>query len=167
VRYSKITQRERPTPWGHLDMTRAPAPTPAEQIAFLGNIERLLSEGQFVATYKYALLIAIADLAVQLGSDDGSELQLPLRAIAEQFIELYWRHSAPYGTGTQSVLIQNNGRQASVISIVANLQRRQGTLMRAQASPAWQAAITQAARLITTMPLWRLQVLRSHARLSL
>jgi hypothetical protein len=44
-------------------MACAPAPTPAEQIAFLGNIERLLSEGQFVATYKYALLIAIADLA--------------------------------------------------------------------------------------------------------
>jgi hypothetical protein len=64
-----------------------------------------LSEGQFVATYKYALLIAIADLAVQLGKDDGSELELPLRAIAEQFIELYWRHSAPYGPGTQNVLI--------------------------------------------------------------
>jgi hypothetical protein len=39
--------------------TRPPPPTPAEQIAFLGNIERLLSEGQFVATYKYALLIAM------------------------------------------------------------------------------------------------------------
>jgi hypothetical protein len=127
-------------------MTRAPAPTPAEQIAFLGNIERLLSEGQFVATYKYALLIAIADLAVQLGSDDSREIELPLRAIAEQFIELYWRHSAPYGTGTQSVLIQNSGRQASVISIVTNLQRRHGTLMRAQASPAWARAITQTAR---------------------
>jgi hypothetical protein len=110
-------------------------PTPAEQIAFLGNIERLLSEGQFVATYKYALLIAIADLAVQLGSDDGRELELPLRAIAEQFIELYWRHSAPYDTGTDSVLIQNSGRQASVISIVTNLQRRHGTFLRAQASP--------------------------------
>jgi hypothetical protein len=127
-------------------MTRAPPPTPAEQIAFLGNIERLLSEGKFVATYKYALLIAIADLAVQLGNDDGSELELPLRAIAEQFIELYWRHSAPYGPGTQNVLIQNSGRQASVISIVTNLQRRHGTLMRAQASPAWQTAITQTAR---------------------
>ena len=46
---------------------RPPPPTPTEQIAFLGNIERLLSEGQFVATYKYALLIAIADLAVELG----------------------------------------------------------------------------------------------------
>lgn len=114
---------------------RPPPPTPTEQLAFLGNIERLLSEGQFVATYKYALLIAIADLAVQLGSDDGSELKLPLRAIAEQFIELYWRHSAPYGTGAERVLIQNSGRQASVISIVANLQQRNATLMRAQASP--------------------------------
>jgi 5-methylcytosine-specific restriction endonuclease McrA len=141
---------------------RTKPPTPAEQIAFLGNIERLLSEGQFVATYKYALLIAIADLAVQLGSDDGSELELPLRAIAEQFIELYWRHSAPYGTGADSVLIQNSGKQALVLSIVANLQRQHGTLMGAQASPAWTKAITQTARLISTMPLWRLQVLRSQ-----
>jgi hypothetical protein len=34
--------------------------------------------------------------------------------------------------------------------------------MRAQASPAWQRAITQTARLISTMPLWRLQVLRNQ-----
>jgi hypothetical protein len=141
---------------------RQPPPTPAEQIAFLGNIERLLSEGQFVATYKYALLIAIADLAVQLGTDDGRELELPLKSVAEQFIELYWRHSAPYGTGTESVLIQNNGRQALILSIVTNLQRRHGTLMRARASPTWAAAITQTARLISTMPLWRLQVLRNQ-----
>jgi hypothetical protein len=58
------------------------APTPAEQVTFLGRIERLLSEGQFVATYKYALLVAIADLAVQLGVDDGDELDLNVRVIA-------------------------------------------------------------------------------------
>jgi len=51
-------------------MSTLPAPTPAEQVTFLGHIERLLSEGQFVATYKYALLVAITDLAVQLGADD-------------------------------------------------------------------------------------------------
>jgi hypothetical protein len=34
--------------------------------------------------------------------------------------------------------------------------------MRAQASPAWAAAITQTERLISTMPLWRLQVLRNQ-----
>ena len=74
---------------------RPAAPTAAEQIAFLGNIERLLSEGQFVATYKYALLIAIADLAIELGGDDGSELEFPLRAIAEQFLELSWPTAQP------------------------------------------------------------------------
>jgi hypothetical protein len=34
--------------------------------------------------------------------------------------------------------------------------------MRAQVSPAWAAAITQTARLISTMPLRRLQVLRNQ-----
>jgi hypothetical protein len=101
----------------------APPPTPADQVAFLGNIERLLSEGQFVATYKYALLVAIANLAVQLGADDGSELELPIRSIAEQFIELYWRQCAPYGApgadGPAAVIIQNNGQQAAIVSIVA------------------------------------------------
>jgi hypothetical protein len=56
-------------------MTETPPPTAADQVAFLGQIERLLSEGQFVATYKYALLVAIADLSVQHGRDDGSELE--------------------------------------------------------------------------------------------
>jgi hypothetical protein len=63
-------------------------------MAFLGDIERLLS-GRPVR--RHASLVAIADLDVQLGSDDGSELELPLRAIAEQLIELCWRQCAPYG----------------------------------------------------------------------
>jgi len=40
-------------------MTGPRPPTAADQVAFLGQIERLLSEGQFVATYKYALLVAM------------------------------------------------------------------------------------------------------------
>src|SRR5579859_7531720 len=93
----------------------APAPTAEEQIAFLGKIERLLSEGQFVATYKYALLVAIADLAVKFGSDDGSELDLPIRAIAEEFIELYWRQGTPFGNAAvadrdYSTLKQSTGQ---------------------------------------------------------
>jgi hypothetical protein len=144
----------------------APGPTAAEQITFLGQIERLLSEGQFVATYKYALLIAIADLAVQFGSDDGSELDLPVRLIAEKFIELYWRQCAPYGNivgdGAYGVLIQNAGQQALVISIVGKLRERHGSLMLARRAPAWQKAITETSQLIEKMPLWRLQVLRKE-----
>ena len=146
-------------------MTGPPPPTAADQVAFLGKIERLLSEGQFVATYKYALLVAIADLSVQLGRDDGSELDLPVRLIAEQFIELYWRQSAPYGQnsvgdGSYGILIQNNGRQASIIDIVERLRSRHRTLTLARASSAWRGSVTRTANLVDKMPLWRLQVLR-------
>ena len=39
-----------------------PQPTPERQIEFLTNLQQLLSEGLFVATYKYALLMALADM---------------------------------------------------------------------------------------------------------
>jgi hypothetical protein len=141
-------------------------PTATEQVAFLGQIERLLSEGQFVATYKYALLVAIADLAVQFGSDDGSELDLPVRSIAEKFIELYWRQCAPYGNvvadGVYGVPIQSTGQQASIVSIVARLRERQGSLVLARQSSAWKKAVSETGQLVEKMPLWRLQVLRKE-----
>lgn len=40
-------------------------PTPEDQVEFLQNLQRLLSEGLFTATYKYALLLALADIAVE------------------------------------------------------------------------------------------------------
>jgi hypothetical protein len=147
-------------------MIRLPAPTAAEQVMFLGHLERLLSEGQFVATYKYALLVAIADLAVQLGCDDGSELDLPVHQIAEQFIELYWRHGAPYGRGVgdgaYNILKQNTGQQASMLVIIEQLRARFPTLASARASKAWRGAVARTARLIEKMPLWRLQILRNE-----
>ena len=65
-------------------------PTAEEQIRFIANIERILSEGSFVATYKYALLVALVDLAIERGDDSNRELALPVDAIAEKFAELYW-----------------------------------------------------------------------------
>ena len=38
--------------------------TPEFQLAFLNKVQRLFAEGDFAASYKYALLIAIADIAV-------------------------------------------------------------------------------------------------------
>ena len=46
-----------------------PAPTPSAQVAFLRELQRLLDEGQFTATYKFALLLALADLAVERGDE--------------------------------------------------------------------------------------------------
>lgn len=66
-------------------------PTPEEQVQFLRNIQRLLAEGSFVASYKFALLQALADLAVLKGEDSGAPLDLYTKDIAAKFVELYWR----------------------------------------------------------------------------
>lgn len=112
------------------------------------------------------MLVAIADLAVQRGSDDCRELDLPVRSIAEQFIELYWRQCAPYGNGVAdggyNTLMQNTGQQASVISIVRSPREKYGTLTLAKRSSVWARAVSETTQLIRTMPLWRLQVLRNE-----
>ena len=38
--------------------------TPEAQLAFLTKLQRLFSEGDFTATYKFALLMALADICV-------------------------------------------------------------------------------------------------------
>ena len=49
-------------------------PAADEQIRFLVNLQRLLDEGLFVASYKFALLLALADLSVEYGDDTGAPL---------------------------------------------------------------------------------------------
>ena len=92
------------------------SPTPEFQLAFLTKIQRLFSEGDFTATYKYALLITIADYAVQYGQDNNEELKIPTRSIGSKFIEIYWQQAAPYKDG---ILIQNLGAQAAVVAKIA------------------------------------------------
>jgi hypothetical protein len=40
------------------------APTPEQQIQFLHDLQRIFEEGDFSATYKFALLMALAEIAV-------------------------------------------------------------------------------------------------------
>src|SRR5690606_32984193 len=75
------------------------APSPEEQVAFLRRLQRVLEEGSFTASYKFALLHAIADLCVTEGDDGGGPLTLPTRRIAERFVELYWRQVLPFPAG--------------------------------------------------------------------
>jgi hypothetical protein len=47
-------------------------PTSDEQIRFMVNIQRLLDEGLFTASYKFALLLALAVLSIEQGDDSGA-----------------------------------------------------------------------------------------------
>jgi hypothetical protein len=131
-------------------------------VRFLHNIQRLLGEGQFVATYKFALIHALADLAVLKGDDSGDALVLDTQDIATHFIELYWRQARPFcsGSGEALVLQQNTGRQAAVISrIIAAHSHCGGSLFRFQQSMAaeWRTLVAEIDKVVRVMPLWKLQ----------
>lgn len=140
-----------------------PTPTPEQQVQFLRNIQRLLAEGSFVASYKFALVHALADLAVLKGNDSGAPLDLETRDIAAKFVELYWRQARPFQVGgevTGLILRQNTGKQAAIISRIVDAQREcGGSLFRLKqaASDRWSALVTEVDQVVRTMPLWKLQ----------
>src|SRR5207248_1356968 len=61
-----------------------PIPTPEQQVQFLRNIQRLLAEGLFVASYKFALVHALADLAVLKGEDTGTQAAIISQIVDSQ-----------------------------------------------------------------------------------
>lgn len=137
-------------------------PTPQEQVLFLQNIQRLLSDGRMVASYKFALLRSLADLAVRKGDDLGSPLTLSTREIAEVFVELYWRQVKPYcrlGEGRGLELSQNTGRRAGILRLVETAHgKAEGSLAELRSDDkAWQALTSEVAAVVSVMPLWKLQ----------
>ena len=140
-----------------------PPPGAEAQLVFLTKLQRLFSEGDFTATYKYALLIALAELAVEQGCDDGNALLLTIHQIADKFIELYWQQTAPYGSGRPNtvphVLAQNLGERAAVIAAISEF-RRVNNCRSAQAArslPEYGALRTSVARTVSAQPLTYLQ----------
>lgn len=141
-----------------------PAPSPDAQVQFLVNVQRLLADGQFVATYKYALLLAVADLAVERGQDDGDPLDLTTAQIADKCIHYYWRQCDPYaplGKAQEQfgILLQSTGKQAGVVSLVSQAKRRHGgseALARHDAR-GWSKLVVAVDRVVKVMPLWKLQ----------
>lgn len=158
-------------------------PTEASQIEVLLKIQRLLAEGSFTASYKYALLQALADLSVEKAAGTDGTLLLGLGDIAEKFIHYYWRQVLPYvpgavewqrdgarmiaehapAYGPQSapnlVLRQNTKDQARVLSLVARyVEEFEGSLPALRADTRrWTALRNQIAAKIVEMPLYRLQ----------
>lgn len=140
------------------------APGPEEQVRFLLDVQRLLNEGLFTATYKYALLMSLADLAFEVGDDSGEPLKISLHQLAEKFIEYYWRQAVPYLTrdraGSGVLLRQNTDRQAAIVRIVASARESRGESLAQfkRDARAWGHLIRRVSRVVEDMPLWKLQV---------
>ena len=87
-----------------------PAPSAEFQLEFLKKVEVLLAQGRFTSTYKFALLIALTNIAVERGDDTSDELKVGLDEIARQYLALYWNMARPYPR-INAILKQN--REAS------------------------------------------------------
>ena len=134
-------------------MNSWPPPTADQQIEFLAKVQRIFTEGEFTATYKFALLIALSDLAVELGRDTGEPLSLDMKQIAEEFIELYWPMRRPYQSGLpgsrSDILAQNKGTQAAVLNQIARFaDGTNQTLPRAKQTLTWPNVLSEVARVI-------------------
>ena len=132
-------------------------PTPEEQVQFLLKVQRLLGEGLFSATYKYALLMALADLSVEIGNDSEGSLDIDAERIAEKFIEYYWRQTLPFLGSV--VLRQNAGRPPVVVTLLLQIRSKYGDSLASakRDSATWLSLTRQVARNIRTMPLRYLQ----------
>ncbi len=139
------------------------APTDRAQVEFLALLQRLLAEGDFTATYKFALLLALADIAVEKGDDSGLPMHVGLEAIAEKFIRLYWLQTAPHPAG--DVLRQTTDQQAKIVGLLVEARSKHGGTLAAlgRDAQAWGALVTKVARVVSEMPLFKLQTLGGSA----
>lgn len=145
-------------------MVYAGSPTPEQQIQFLIKIQRLLGEGKFVASYKFALLQALADLSVEKGDDSGEPLKLTTSDIADKFIHYYWRQTMPLpvpNIDEALILRQNTGQQAAVVNRIVTIREAvNGSMARAKADPhLWMPLVSEVAEVVRVMPLWKLQTI--------
>lgn len=147
-------------------------PSPEFQLNFLFKLQRLFNEGDFTATYKYALMIAMADLAVEQGHDDWSTLYLSRHQLAEKFIELYWQQATPYSSAkfeneigdevlepASMVLAQNKGVQTAVIKRILSFRTKFNprSLVAAKEIPDFIKLLNEVASTVMRMPVTYLQ----------
>jgi hypothetical protein len=131
-------------------------------IAFAERMLALLDQGSFVATYKFAVLLALMDLCLEKSERNGGAPQsVTTRQLAEKVIELYWPQTSGFGGKT---LRQNAGAQARIVSDICHfresLDDASVSLHRARLEGAkqFERLVRKVEWTLILMPLPRLQI---------
>lgn len=61
-----------------------------------------------MASYKFALLLVLADLSIEAGDDSGGALTITTDQIAVKFIKDCWRQAVPYVASAEARVLQQN-----------------------------------------------------------
>jgi len=137
-------------------------------VAFAERLISLLERTSVVATYKYAVVIALMDLCMEAtGKDAVPPGVVTTRQLAEKVLELYWPQTRAYPSATAPrVLRQNTGRQARILTDIlafrALLPDQSMSLHRArmEAPAPYQRLLDRIEWTLILMPLPRVQKVR-------
>jgi 5-methylcytosine-specific restriction endonuclease McrA len=94
------------------------------QLDLLERLQALLRESKYTTTYKFALLHAMCDVALEMPQ---SELAVPLQRVSRRVIELYWKHVVPFQIPRSTSLIslrQSTGGPAGALTLVSRWRER-------------------------------------------
>ena len=131
------------------------------QIGFLSKLQRIFNEGEFVSTYKYALINSIADLCINYGPDTDEAQLLPFRDLGKQFITYYWQQSQPFASSNDggAIPLQSHGRQAAVVSAIRNFREEfpKQTVNSAPAHPRFATLLSKVVNTVRAQPVKYLQ----------
>jgi hypothetical protein len=150
-------------------MTTSPDGLRNDAVALAEKVVALLGEGQFTATYKYAVLLGLMDLCLEKTARDGAAPDVvTTRELAERVVEIYWPHCVPFHQpDSPGVLRQSLGgrnSQAEIIRLIMAFrdeadQLRSGTPARARlaAGARYRKLVDDVEWKLIEMPLPRLQ----------
>ncbi|AXT32613.1 HNH endonuclease [Pseudoalteromonas tunicata] len=137
-----------------------------QQLDFIAYIQRMLVEGDFSATYKFALLHALADISIEKHQIDSDlELQISFDELVEKFVTLYWHQATPFGginNDTKQLLLQNTNskKQAKIITTLHNAKLNNiNSVSQLMKSNEFKSIRSSTLKTIKDGPLWLLQKL--------
>jgi len=143
---------------------------------FFARLQHLLAEGEFVSTYKFALLLALTRWAVEHAAHDEAQ-PIDVGVLAPYALDLYWPQAlpfaggdaaaaaaaearAPYGTGEAAwtgVLEQERARQKLAIQKLVVSARALGADRWTQLPELVRAPLLRDVRAaLRDQPLWKL-----------
>jgi hypothetical protein len=141
----------------------------SDAIALGEKIVALLGEGQFTATYKFAVLLALLDLCLEKTSASGAAPDvITTRELAERVVATYWPHCIPYVEPQRAGILRQSlgGRvsQAEVVRLITDFRAEADAhpapaLQRARATrrTGYDRLLDQVEWKLIEMPLPRLQ----------
>ena len=136
-------------------------------IGFAEKLLALLEDGNFTATYKYAVLLGLIDLCLEQACHTGAApTVITTRQLAEKVLELYWPHTVPFRATQSVVLRQNTVGQAEILSAIEHFRTAadpaSGTSLgqaRIRATGLFDKLARRVEWKLIEMPLPRLQVM--------